>query len=62
MNFPINEEEISITPWTGVVEKHWTMIFDRVLFAHLLMDRFVCNTISDVVQRNKDKLQERTVL
>ena len=26
VNFPINEEEISITPWTGVVEKHWTVI------------------------------------
>ena len=38
------------------------MIFDRVLFAHLLMDRFVCNTLSHVVQRNKRRLQESTVL
>ena len=36
--------------------------FDRVLFAHLLMDRFVCSTLSHVVQRNKHKLQEGTVL
>ena len=34
------------------------MIFDRVLVAHLLIDRFVCNTLSHVVQRNKHKYTE----